>query len=309
MRLAQINDCHLSDKAPLNRTESYLDDTVQELLNAMHIAAAEKCEAILLPGDLFHIPAASRVSHSLVATWLTILDQCPIPEVFITPGNHDLSAGRLDSLPTQPLGILKYHPKVKILHSGLVALTHDISIAGIEWNYTMDRDFFIQRIPLQLDVLITHAPIAPKPNPFYDTIQQEDLSGIAKFVAYGHIHKQAHPVKINGQTTFSNPGALSRGTIGEDDLGRKPSVAIIDTDRDTVDYITIPHKPVEEIFRLLASTIRETNDTIVDEFVRTLAEAEVDAVSIEDILGHVKAKLDSDPRAMAIAEDIIRGAT
>jgi hypothetical protein len=59
----------------------------------------------------------------------------------------------------------------------------------------------------------------------------------------------------------------------------------------------------------LAPTIRETNDTIVDEFVRTLAEAEVDAVSIEDILGHVKAKLDSDPRAMAIAEDIIRGAS
>jgi DNA repair exonuclease SbcCD nuclease subunit len=294
MRLAQINDCHLSDKAPLNRTESYLDDTVQELLNAMHIAAAEKCEAILLPGDLFHIPAASRVSHSLVATWLSIISNSSIFEFFIAPGNHDLSAGRLDSLSTQPIGILGFHPKVTILHSGLVSFTHGVSIRGIEWNYAMNAASMIDLCDVPTDILITHAPIAPRPNPFYETIQPEDLSGIAKLVAYGHIHKQEHPVKINGQTTFSNPGALSRGTIGEDDLGRKPSVAVIDTDRDEVTYLTVPHKPVEEIFRLLAPTIRETNDTIVDEFVRTLAEAEVDAVSIEDILGHVKAKLDSD---------------
>jgi DNA repair exonuclease SbcCD nuclease subunit len=304
MKLCQLNDPHLCEKAPRNRTDEYFTDTVVEIFSAIATAKDNDCEAMLLPGDLFHIPAASRVPHSLVSAWLTLFSNSSMPSVFITPGNHDLSAGRIDSLESQPIGILGYHPKVTILHSGQVSMFNGITIRGIEWNYQMSKRSMKAVSEVPTDILITHAPITHAPNPFYSTIQPDQLQGIASIVAYGHIHKTERPVKI-GDTIFSNPGALSRGSISEDDVNRTPSVAIIDTTDLSVDYIPIKHKPPEDIYRATSIAIKRTSEGIIQAFIDNLNLVDIESTTVDAVLEAVNAHL-ADERAKALAEEIIR---
>jgi len=304
MKAIIVNDVHSCDRSPHNRSSSYSDDIFDKLKYIVSLTEDPVYTFLAFTGDLFHFPQPSKVSHFLVSRWFDILDSVKCP-VYIVPGNHDLSSGRLDSLPKQPIGLLSKHPSVEILHSGKRIRTDDgIDIAGVEWNYSTDSFFIRDKLGKTCDILLTHAPISPVSNPFYSTISYSELSGIAKFICYGHIHNQ-HPVEIIDSTIFVNPGALSRGSLSDDDLKRKPSIAIIDFFDNSVSYLAVPYKPATDVFFMEAANIKKENRESIEKFIANLNLTSISKITVESIISEVSKITDNQQVIEKIREFLL----
>ncbi len=311
MKYLQCNDVHSCDRPPRYRTDSFTDDIFNKLRGVNSLAKEHGCDFILYTGDLFHQPAARRVSHYLVNCWMLILDEAPCP-VYLLPGNHDLAAGRMESVPKQPLGTLGLHPNATLMSDGEIYYpSTDLTLCGVGWNYGINGPYIREMVGMEItvDVLALHAPIMAKPNPHFHTIQPSELTGLGRVVSYGHIHAPA-PVYKEGETVFSNPGALGRCTLGQDeDTTREPSVAIITLENPKsqpwVQYVPVPHRPAEEIYRVDLHAAREEASGAIEDFVRNLGSATVSAVTVESLAEEAKRMAGDDPKVVAKLEEIL----
>ena len=310
MKFLQLNDVHASDKPPVNRTDLYIEDIFTKLVEVVTLAYANQCEFIAVCGDLFHIPKSSRTSHGLVRRWLGIIDTWTQRGPWlVVAGNHDLAAGRLDSVETQPIGVLAQHAGVALLSYGLseVHCLAGVRVGGIGWNYKMDSEFIRRRADSkELDILLVHAPIAERSNPFYPTIRPEDIAGAARVICYGHMHSPEPPYEIGG-TTFSNPGALARGALSTEDLNRTPQVAIVEVTPKAVnvEYIQLESaRPSSEVFRVEAAEVRKASNEAVSQFVENLGDTAVDAVTAESLAEEVQ-RVAKDQEVADLARDIL----
>jgi hypothetical protein len=95
----------------------------------------------------------------------------------------------------------------------------------------------------------------------------------------GHIHRRLKP-EIFGQTTYLNPGAISRASRSEASRERVPSLLIIrpNTEKNNdakfeTEYVTIPHEPFDDVM-MLADTAQDEGAFSGSVFVKGLAELE-----------------------------------
>lgn len=307
MKFMQINDWHLSDRPPRYRTESYNDDIFAKLEYAVNMDAS--VQFYVVPGDIFHQPQASKVSHNLVNRLLLFLDDVTCP-IYIIPGNHDLAAGRVESLSKQPIGTIATHPNVILLEDGKVYSVDGLTIAGVAWNYAIDANYIRSRLSRKVDVLVLHAPIMPSVNPFFDIIRREELTGLADIILYGHIHIPEQPTAVDG-TLFVNSGGISRGSLTlsiehhlADDADRKPMIAIVDVDNVSARYIELAHRPKHEVFKLDLHEAKTVGNEAISRFVANLGKAKVSSVSIEDLIMEAN-KLAGDPKVSAAIEELL----
>jgi len=303
LKFVQINDPHTSDKPPRNRTRLYNDQIFAKLQEAFDLANAEDANYVVFTGDLFHNPQATRVSHALVNRWCQLLSDNYQVVSLIVPGNHDLSAGRIESMDRQPLGVLANMPNVEILtrENGMFD-ANGIKMFGVEWDYKIDAAMILEAAR-GCDVLITHAPIAWQSNPYYDTIHPDELDELrARVICYGHIHVP-EPLRSIREDTWdrvvqysrgsgkrrhtvvSNPGALSRGSLTANDVERTPQVAVIEVTDKTVTarYEELQAAPAAEVFRLESAEMEKFRDESIREFTEQLRSAEVKAVTVEEL--------------------------
>jgi len=289
MRLLQVNDPHLSDKPPLRRTPQYLEELFEKLYEIKGMADQYNVDALVIPGDLFHQKTAMRVSYFLtmrVLKWVADVDR----PIFILPGNHDLTDNNLASLSRQPIGTLHFMPNVTFLGQYDVGFNgyHLWGVPGVMTDFTVDR--FMPKTPWQQTIIVAHGPIVVDDKNYpYEVLRAKDIAGTAFLLLYGHFHTPIETTKI-GNTTFVNPGALSRGTIGEDDLKRTPQIAIIDIDDagagvvTSVKYVPLRSaKPIEEVFLLEQLGKEKEHSLSVEEFLTNLVGAKVTVVSRESL--------------------------
>jgi len=297
MKLLQVNDPHLSDKPPLRRTPQYLEELFEKLYEIKDIADQYNVDALVIPGDVFHQKTAMRVSYFLtlrVLRWVADVKR----RIFVLPGNHDLTDNNLASLVRQPLGTLRFMPNVTFLGQYDVGFNgyHLWGVPGVMTDFTVDR--FIPKTPWQQTIIVAHGPIVVDDKNYpYEVLRAKDIAGTAFLLLYGHFHTPIEPIMICkdaplGMTTFVNPGAISRGTIGADDLARTPQVAIIDVDQVDpkvlplvqVKYVTLTKaKSIEEVYLLEQVGKEKEHNLSVEEFLTNLVGAKVAVVSRESL--------------------------
>ena len=303
-RYLQVNDPHVSDQAPLMRTASYTDDVIAKLKAAIDLAVVHECDAVVITGDLFHRKNAAHTSHLTVQRVREALE-ADIP-VRIVRGNHDCRRGT-DSIAGQPV--------LSVVGGNVAILTGygDDYVYGVPWVDEMEGPDGIrsiaQAIPPGVPLIFAHAPVTLTPYPFGPEqagwIMAEELAEAlpdsARLFAHGHMHK-GHPLAKERDIVFSNPGALSRATIGTDDVDREPQVALITYDteeqRVQVAYLSVPHRPAEEVFRLAvaeAATGRAVGIATLVEAIATASQEEVTAESLIGILRALPRPDDIDP--------------
>lgn len=310
-----IGDPHTADRPPAQRTETYTDDVFAKLDAARLVADEQHAAAILITGDLFHVPVPVRVSHALVARWLVWLEQVR-SDVVIVPGNHDLAAGRLESLSRQPLGVIAQVRGIFVLSGGRTyAATaaywghgqkDRAVIAGVEWAPYAGADSIRELVPKPVDVLLLHAPISREVHAVYRVIDPADLAGAARVVVYGHMHGPEAPYQIGG-TWFVNPGALARGALTASDLERTPQVAVIDLDAQQtvrVTYVPLPARPASEVFRIGRATAIRRERTALSAYVEQLRSTAITRVTPEALVAAV-GELTADQRVVERARAIL----
>lgn len=289
MKYLIVGDIHLSDRPPSMRTSTYLDDILDKLRFTVEVAKSEAVDGVIWSGDVFHIKAPSRTSHRTVQVVAEIGNAYGCPW-YIVPGNHDLSNDRIDSLSSQPLGVLYKTGAIPLIgHMGAdlpygIPWLQDwaqLSEAFAEWKYWPRNR--------ANSLVVTHAPIFPAGmEPPYDYISAPDWAELqgAGFCYYGHIHDQ-HGFFQAGNVTFANSGALSRGSLHESDLGRKPRVTIWSPNAG-FHAIEVPHKPITEVFHM-AEVIAEKAATLsLDTFLGSIDKTVLERVSIEAVLHYME---------------------
>ena len=336
MRYLQINDPHISDQPPRMRTASYREDVLAKLAACVDIAIAEQVDRIVITGDVFHRKRARDTSHRTVQQVRAILHGGP--PVSIVPGNHDEAHGGglggqpLLSLLDEHITLLDGTISMGVQHAGLtIESWEDLEdwlepniIAGVPWSNAFEREGGLEAFAAAARatgamLIFTHSPISDRPFPFGPEAQgwmlRDDVaaalegSGV-RIIAHGHFH-QPQQIAIYQRPdmgtpfiVFSNPGALARATIAEDDRERAPQVAIIDSERLEGRYVEVPHRAASEVFRLAEHEASVTRREGVSALSAALSSAYSEIVDAEYLTAAVR----EQPRPQDVDEgDWARG--
>lgn len=320
-RLMVVGDVHFSDRPPSIRTEDYTNDILAKVLFIVETAKALQCDAIVQLGDLFHIKAPSRTSHALVQMVHKAMTLDNDLEWIVVPGNHDVSNDRIESLGKQPLGTLGKMDGVTILmgpHETLpifaIPYLHDWPALLPQW---LRRYRKWEECVEGNTLLITHAPIFPPgEEPPYDYTAAEDWAELVEHgdVAYGHIHDPhgTYQVPEHPNVWFNNQGAVSRGSLHEKTLKRKPACTVWDSD--TFETLTgrfrrveIPHRPAEAVFRLAEKEDVDARQERVGDFLAGVEQTTLNGLTVEEVIHHAEA-MDLKPGTLSMIKDCIEHA-
>lgn len=286
-----IGDCHLADKPPSLRTETYTQDILDKLAYCVKIAN-DQTDVMVLLGDVFHIKLSSRNSHALVQATASVLEQFK-GRVLIVPGNHDLSQNRLESLPSQPLGTLALSPNIELLDG----YDEETKIVGIPYLDSFE-DFHARLEGLEAEpidpapvLIATHASIFPdNQSPPYAHMNASgiDTGGIP--LAYGHIHDPHFFYQSKDGTWFCNNGAISRGSLHEETVKREPAVTIFDSEAQGCPFtsVPIPFRPASEVFRLAEHVEKVEAQAKLDGFLESITSVQLTNLSLEQVIEHAK---------------------
>lgn len=325
-----IPDVHLSDKPPSNCTPAYNDQIFEMLGEIAHLSY--QWDAAVFAGDIFHSKIPHRTSHRTVQRMIEIIKMFSCP-VFLVPGNHDLANNRLESIyETQPFGTL--------LHAGAELLngwaSDGLPLYGIPWQQDWNNpgDVFTEWVTegdarhgsLADCLLVTHAPIYPpgKENP-WECIPASEFACAMRHGScfYGHIHDYHGVYTADGLETvedysvlFCNHGALSRGSLHEEDLTRIPAVTVwsVGTSVESplgyrkferVELKTAP--PASEVFRLTEAAARVDYQTRMEDFLVAVGGSTVARTSVESVLMHLQTLGLPGPE-LALAEEVLASA-
>jgi hypothetical protein len=217
---------------------------------------------------------------------------------------------RIESLDKQPLGVL--------FKAGAVPLVGEVwangyALFGIPYLYDWGRELpshFAEwnKSKAKANLMVTHAPIfPPDESPPYEYISAEVWAKHMERdgdVYYGHIH-DPHGEYMVGDIRFCNQGALSRGSLHEKTLKRKPAVTIYT--RSGFERIEVPHKPVREVFALAAKEDADKQQGRLDTFLESVEHTELEGLSVEAVMMHIES-LDLSPRTRQVIKECLEEA-
>jgi predicted phosphodiesterase len=299
LKLLLVGDIHIADRPPSIRTEAYSAQILDKLTQTVVIARDENVDGVVWVGDVFHVKAASRTSHALVQRIIEIGQSYSRPWV-IVPGNHDLSNDRLESLEKQPLGVL-YTAGATIGVGHVV----ELDIFCIPWLRDWANDLEAKMsawAECDAPLMVVHASIMPPnenaPYEFYDAVDWGRMMSRPGDVFYGHIHDNhgVYSVEMSGPdsedeefVTFCNVGAISRGSLHESTLKRKPHVVLYDSTKEQrFTPVPLEHLPAEEVFRLDIKAVDDDRAEKLGKFLESVEDTELEGLSVEAVMAHIE---------------------
>jgi DNA repair exonuclease SbcCD nuclease subunit len=312
-----VNDIHLSDRAPKNCTDSYLEDLFG-LLDQIARLAQSRDAPIIFAGDIFHIKTPSRTSHATVLRLIEWAREALVP-VWAVPGNHDLLFDRFDSLSGQPLGVCFASGAIQLLDGWPDT---DEPIYGVPWLATFDdtnvsealRQYRAEqsRSKPRHTLVVTHAPLYPpgRELPYENYPAGNWITAMGTYLSYtttvhyGHVH-EPHGIYATLGVTFSNPGALSRGSLTEQNLTRTPAVAIWNSDTGQITHHQLAAKPAEQVFRLPEAIAAKKHQLDLSNFLDSVASTRLDISSTDTVLDHVRAQHADDPALIEVIRKLL----
>lgn len=227
-RYAHVTDLHLNplNRIPAARTETYHEDTAQELLALRDRARELNVDAVLISGDLFNLKNSSLYFPEHILYYARYFNEfhCPI---YTIPGNHDLPQSSYANLEKSAYALL--HEACPRLHNlakrGPVTQQIQVNDSAIPVNfhgipYMAVPDFiahaphFNQRMSNGLNIVLIHTDVAPDtdiPAHWAMISYQELLRTLprADVICAGHIH-HSYPIFTQINATTGRPQIISK---------------------------------------------------------------------------------------------------
>jgi len=251
---------------------------------------------------------------------------------------------RLDTLfDQQPLGVLLESGAANFLDGWHPTLP----LYGVSWQQrwmnegtAMDA-FEMWRVDArqmegqtnQNKLVVTHCPLFPPGKEFeLEYVPTSgpgsiaDAMGNAGYIYYGHIHDY-HGTFVAGGVTYANMGAISRGSLTEENMNREIKVAMWSDGSDLevppggtsipagfkrgFTEIPVPHKPASEVFRVAEVMAERTEKLKLDEFLTQVSSTTLDISSSASVISYVR-EMDENvvtPRQKQLAIEIVEEIT
>lgn len=306
-----VGDVHLSDHAPSSRRNTYATEILDKIAFCS-TKARELGVPLVFAGDIFHLKAPTRNSHWLVQATHEALQGV---RTFIVPGNHDMQGDRLSTLKKQPLGVLARMDGVSLLIGedsdlpGIAGVPYITEFDGGNWQHALAEtwhDFGI--VAKKPTLLVTHAPLFPPgqaPGVYASILPDEWANywiGIAA-TYYGHIHDcHSTYASPNGLMEFCNQGALSRGSLHESSLTRKPAITL--WSGGSFSRIEVPHLPPSEVFLFEEAERVASNKASAAEFAEALGSTKVSGLTLETVIDVLRSRT-TDKQVLNVIEEVL----
>ena len=288
-----IGDPHVEGRTPGFRRDNYPETILAKLKWCMEYCEQQNLQPILL-GDIFDKPRDNP--NWLISRLFDIFDGRCIPTIF---GNHDCANPQLDE--NDSLTLLAKAGAIRLLDDHHLWASsfegRNVVIGGSPYRYPIPDAFALEPDTIKLTfqnpsgvsheqtsdlvkalskpnvvIWLTHHDLTfPNPNEAVVTNLNE-LTGI-DYVINGHIHRRASANVVRGQTTWVNPGNISRRSRGDSIRGHEPATLRMDiaSDGQWLHYVKIPYQDAEQVFYDLESLGIEEVESNQSSFVTGLA--------------------------------------
>jgi predicted phosphodiesterase len=314
MKFLTFTDPHISSVNPQSRVGSYLEDILEKLTQVGQAGKKLGVDFYIMAGDLFNLKAPMRNPHSLNSTLLTLFKDFGAP-IYATEGNHDLKNDSYKTFPEQPLSVIYASGALKQLREEIV---DDGSVRVQLRGFPFEENPEIDSMPkasrcadLSIAVLHLYSSLIGGKYHLSNVFKYSDIANLGDDIfVMGHFHfdQGIETIKHNGRdVTFINIGAVSRGTMADDNITRSPKIGYVQINK--VDgkvvvsarAIRLNVKNSDQVFDLVAKEREKKRMEEAENFVEKLRAEEVDL----DALGRIDAELSS----MKLEKEILDSVT
>lgn len=282
IRLVWRTDVHLSDTPPSSRRDDWTSTVLDKLRQVGEVARKVKADAVIDGGDFFHVKSPSRNSHELIRRTAEVHAAYPCP-VYANVGNHDCVYGDYAYLDQQPLGVLFATGVFRRLYDGHEAVfTRDgftVRVVGVPYHgtqYDLDRFRRIRKGDEDVLVCVAHVLASARGGSMFegeDIVAYDALAAFEPDVfAFGHWHKD-QGVEVVGGKTIVNVGSLTRGSLSQDEVERRPACAVmsfVPGQPPQVQVVRLRVAPAADVFDVAGRARAEARASTVDAFAESV---------------------------------------
>lgn len=241
-----IADPHLADTPPGQRLEGYLDQIMVKMKACFDYATAHNLTVVIL-GDLFHWPRDN--SNKMLVDLIELLgSRTGNEKIWSLVGNHDKYQSRFTDDVTMAvleaagvLNVIKDDGPQFILETD----QGRVLVGGSPDGTPLPKGYERQKGGPETVIWLTHHNIQfPE---FLDRAYSiKELPGI-DWLVNGHIHRPQTTIK-KGQTTWANPGNITRLTFTHRSMEREPAAAIWTPGCEELKKWVVPFEGFDRVF-------------------------------------------------------------
>ncbi|BCS88921.1 metallophosphoesterase family protein [Pseudodesulfovibrio sediminis] len=244
--LLMLGDPHLADHPPGQRLDGYLDQIMSKIEAAL-AHADELGMVVVFLGDLFHWPRDN--SNKMLVELIRIFGaRTGDSKVWVLVGNHDKYQSRFTE--DVSLAVLDAAGVVNVMkESGpqfiLETETGPALVCASPDGTPLPKKYVRQSDDPDTVLWLTHHNIQfPE---FIDRAYAiKELPGI-DWLINGHIHRPQATI-TKGQTTWANPGNITRLTFTHRSMEREPAVAIWTPGCEELEKWVVPFETFDRVF-------------------------------------------------------------
>jgi len=283
-----VGDVHLSDTTPASRLDNYTDATFEDLALVRAQALEQKATAVFITGDIFDRKSPIKNSHAIVARAIALFSSFPCP-VYSIVGNHDIVNNRMDSLSRQPLNVLFESGALKRLKKEVF---DKVTVHGVDFDEGNDYSTLSPEKDENstATIAVCHVLATPDGGDMYGepifSYKKLANSDVDVYV-FGHFHND-QGIHTIGKKKFVNLGALSRGSLTQEEIHRQVKIGRIEWDGKSLECSEIPLavKSSKEIFDIEKKQEMEKKEKEIESFVASLNKTDLfqDISSLEETI-------------------------
>ena len=293
-------DLHYTGVNPRSRLDNFQEALGAKLLEVFSLARENEASCIIIPGDIFHSPAAS---WGVVAELIQIFKAAPCP-ILTVNGNHDIYGGNAVSKHRTPYGLLTKIGFLWNVEESEFNGPENVIITGA--GFTTETDTrtpegaaqFSPRLYVEnaFQIHVVHSMLMDRDPGFemrHTLISQVKTQ--ARVIISGHYHEGFEISHRDDGVMFINPGALCRLSAHVAEMERAVQVVLLTVDRERgteAKCIALRSaRPSHEVLsrdHLEAAAERETR---INEFLALLAsEGEAKFLEVREIVEDLAAR-------------------
>jgi UDP-2,3-diacylglucosamine pyrophosphatase LpxH len=244
--LFMVADPHLADTPPGQRLDGYLDQIMNKLEACLEQASSLGMPLILL-GDLFHWPRDN--SNKMLVELIRIFgSRTGDEQVWALVGNHDKYQSRFTEDVT--LAVLEAAGVIQLMKEDgpqfeLETPDGRVLVCASPDGTPLPKGFERSEDDPETVVWLSHHNIQfPE---FLDKAYSiKELPGV-DWLINGHIHRPQQTIR-KGQTTWANPGNITRLTFTQISMEREPAAAVWRPGCDDLEKWVVPFEPFNAVF-------------------------------------------------------------
>lgn len=285
IKFLTFTDVHISDVNPSSRLGNYREDILSKLRQIGKVGKKLEVDFYILAGDLFHLKAPSRNSHSLVKMLIDTFKDYGAP-IYATEGNHDLRRDSYDNFDEQPLGVLYAAGALHQVRDKIIRIKDKrIRISAIPFIENPEISLIPKRTDhdedLQISILHLYATKKGGELFGHKLYSYNEIAELGDDIfVLGHYHVDQGIERLSTgsrEQIFINVGAISRGSLSEDEITREPKVCYVSAKLEEgrspeikAQPVKLRVKPAEEVFNIEKKKAEKKEIEDAEQFVEAL---------------------------------------